>query len=83
MTIKPPTPTQLKNANMGLVPNLPAIVVENGKVVRVWNGTNFVKAPANTPYTTQLYAVDGSWIAKSTEEPHLYLGGSALGGSDL
>ena len=78
MTIKPPTPAQLKNANMAAIPNLPAIVVESGDHVRVWNGTNFVVAPTDTPYTTTLYAVPNSWEAKEIM-PENYLGGSALG----
>jgi hypothetical protein len=80
-----PTPAQLKNANMAAIPNLPAIVVESGDHVRVWDEKTetFPLAPADTPYTTTLYAVPDSWIAQETEEPELYLGGSALGGSDL
>ena len=68
---------------MGIVPNLPAIVVENGDHLRVWdeNTETFPLAPADTPYTTTLYAVPNSWMPK--EEPDLYLGGSALGDAPL
>ncbi len=82
MAIKPPTPAQLAANNMAPVPNLPAMVTEKGDHVRTWNGKSFILAPANTPYTTQLYAVPNSWVQEE-QGPELYLGGSALGQTPL
>ena len=80
-----PTAAQLKKANMALMPNLSAIVVKNGDRVRVLDEKTetFPIASANTPYTTQLYAVDGSWLVQKEEDPDLYLGSSTLGGNTL
>lgn len=80
-----PTPTQLSKANMAAIPNLPVIVVKNGDHVRVWDEKTetFPLAPADTPYTTTLYAVPGSWLAQTEEDPDLYLGSSALGGHEI
>jgi hypothetical protein len=77
MTTKPPTTAQLEKAGLALIPNLAATVVQNGDKARVWNGTSFVVAPADTPYTTLLYAVPNSWEERGGLS---YMGGSYLGG---
>jgi hypothetical protein len=63
-TIVPPTPAQLASAGLSIVPNLVSTIESNGDHARVWDSTTktFPLATSKTPYNTQLYAVNGSWI---------------------